>query len=469
MQNETRTPTFLERNSAIIKGVFIGFLILLLLIPTAMIESLITERQGREAEAIREVSSKWGNSQSFIGPVLKVPFYKINKIEKVNEKGGKEIETEKKIKYAYFLPDKLDITGEVFPEKRNRGIYEIAVYRSQMKFKGNFSEIQYQNMNILPENIIWKDAKILLTLSDLRGLEEEVVLDWNGKKSNFSSGAELDIETNEPTLNKTYNVEVQPKPPISGINTPILIENDGKTNNNFSFSINIKGSESMNLIPVGKTTEVSLKSNWPSPSFIGSFLPDKREVSEKGFSANWKVLHLNRDFPQYWTTTAPASINSSAFGVKLISPNDNYQKSSRSAKYAILIISLTFLAFFFTEIVNAKKVHPFNYILIGIALCIFYTLLISISEFLTFNIAYIIATLMTIGLIFWYSKSIFGDKRPATIITLVMLTLYGFIFVIIQLEDTALLIGSIGLFIILAITMYVSRKIDWANVGVKQA
>ncbi len=457
MQNETRIPTFLERNSAIIKGVFIGFLILILLIPTAMIESLITERQGRESEAIREVSSKWGNSQSFIGPVLKVPFYKINKIEKVNEKGGKEIESEKKIEFAYFLPDKLDIIGEVFPEMRNRGIYEIAVYRSHMKFKGNFSEIQYQNMNILPENMIWKDAKILLTLSDLRGLKEEVVLDWNGKKSNFNSGEEL-----------SFGANLQENSRISGIYTPISIQNEGKSVNNFSFSINIKGSESINFIPVGKTTEVSLKSNWPSPSFIGSFLPDKRQVSEKGFSANWKVLHLNRNFPQYWTNTAPASINSSASGVKLISPNDNYQKSSRSAKYAILIISLTFLAFFFTEIVNAKKVHPFNYILIGIALCIFYTLLISISEFLTFNIAYFIATILTIGLIFWYSKSIFGNKRPATIIALVMLLLYGFIFVIIQLEDTALLIGSIGLFIILAITMYVSRKIDWANVGVKQ-
>jgi inner membrane protein len=180
------------------------------------------------------------------------------------------------------------------------------------------------------------------------------------------------------------------------------------------------------------------------------------------------VLHLNRDFPQQWANYAPSTLNGASFGVKLITPNDNYQKASRSVKYAILIIALTFMAFFFIEIINRKKVHPFNYILIGLALCIFYTLLLSISEFFSFNQAYLLAAIMTLGLIFLYSKSIFGETRPATIITTVMLTLYSFIFVIIQLEDTALLIGSIGLFIILAITMYVSRKIDWQNVGVRK-
>ena len=223
----------------------------------------------------------------------------------------------------------------------------------------------------------------------------------------------------------------------------------------------------MNFVPIGKTTEVNLKSKWQNPSFIGAFLPDKRTINANGFTASWKVLHLNRDFPQQWTGIAPISMNQSVFGVNLITPNDSYQQSSRSVKYAILIIALTFMSFFFLEILNRKRVHPFNYILIGLALCIFYTLLISISEFLSFNISYFLATAMTIGLVFLYSKSIFQNSRLAGLVSLVMLILYGFIFIIIQLEDTALLIGSIGLFLILAITMYVSRKIDWQNVGVK--
>jgi inner membrane protein len=452
MEENKRQPSFLERNVALIKGFFIGFLIFLLLIPTFMIQSLITEREGRKGEAVREVSSKWGNNQQLIGPILRIPYYEISKIEKLNTAGKKEIEQTKNLAFAYFLPDKLSITGNLNPEKRNRGIYDIVVYRSKLNFTGNFSEISFEKLNILPENIVWKDAAMLLTISDFRGIEEEVSFNWNGKNSTFNSGGKLSFGENGE---------------ISGILTPVLLENEGKDNNNFNFQVSLKGSESLDFIPVGKTTEVNLKSNWQNPSFSGAFLPDKRTISEQGFSASWKVLHLNRDFPQYWTNLTPSTINSASFGVKLITPNDNYQKSSRSAKYAILIISLTFMAFFFIEIINRKKVHPFNYILIGLALCIFYTLLISISEFLNFNQAYFLSTLMTLGLIFLYSKSIFGDKRPAAIISLVMFTLYSFIFVIIQLEDTALLIGSLGLFIILAITMYVSRKIDWQNVGLK--
>jgi inner membrane protein len=456
MENETQSSTFFQRNAALIKGFFIGFLILLLLIPTFMIESLIREREGRKIEAVTEVSSKWGNSQQFIGPILKIPYYQFEKIEKVNAQGKKEIEQTKSIEFAYFLPDNLAINGNILPEKRNRGIYDIVVYRSKMSFTGDFSELPYQKLNILPENIIWKDATLLLSISDFRGIEDEVILNWNNKPSNFNSGGQLNLNGSE------NNTE------ISCISTSLLIENEGKSRNSFNFSINLKGSESLNFVPAGKTTEVNLTSNWPNPSFDGSFLPDKRNISSKGFSAGWKVLHLNRDFPQYWSNITPSSIQNSTFGVKLITPNDNYQKASRSIKYAILIISLTFLGFFFIEIINRKKIHPFNYILIGLALCIFYTLLISISEFSSFNIAYLIAMFLTLGLIYLYAKSIFGEKRSAMIISFVMLTLYSFIFVIIQLEDTALLIGSIGLFIILAITMYVSRRIDWANVGLKQ-
>lgn len=453
MEENEHQPSFLERNVALIKGFFIGFLIFLLLIPTFMIQSLISEREGRKAEAVREVSSKWGNNQQLIGPILRIPYYEISKVEKLNTAGKKEIEQTKNLAYAYFLPDKLSITGNLNPENLNRGIYDIVVYRSKLSFSGNFSEISFERLNILPEDIVWKDAAMLVTISDFRGIEEEVTLNWNGKKSTFNSGGKLIFSENSE---------------ISGILTPISLENEGKTKNDFSFHVNLKGSESINFIPVGKTTEVNLKSNWQNPSFSGAFLPDKRTISEAGFSASWKVLHLNRDFPQYWTNLTPNTLNSSSFGVKLITLNDNYQKSSRSTKYAILIIALTFMAFFFIEIINRKKVHPFNYILIGLALCIFYTLLISISEFLSFNQAYLMSTFMTLGLIFLYSKSIFGDKRPATIISLVMLVLYCFIFVIIQLEDTALLIGSLGLFIILAITMYISRKIDWQNVGLKK-
>ena len=457
MEIQNPTPTFFEKNAALIKGFFVGFLILILLIPTFMIEALIRERQDRAKEVVAEVSSKWGNSQQLIGPILRIPYYQINKIEKVNASNNKEVELTKKLEYAYYLPEKLKITGNITPELRSRGIFDVTVYRSKINFEGKFEDFGPEKLNILPENILWNEAKVLLTLSDFRGIEEEVILDWDGKKSAFNPGIQLDITSKENASGY-----------ISGIYTAVPLDINDKKSHNFKFSINLKGSESINFVPVGKTTEVVMSSNWPNPSFVGSFLPDNRSIDNKGFKASWKVLHLNRDFPQQWVSFAPQALQGSTFGVNLISPNDNYQKSSRSVKYAILIIALTFLAFFFTEIVNQVKMHPFNYILVGLALVIFYTLLISISEYTQFNWAYIVATIMTLALIFWYSKSIFQNKKPATVITSVMLVLYTFIFVIIQLEDTALLIGSIGLFIILAVTMYISRKIDWQSVGLKK-
>ena len=280
---------------------------------------------------------------------------------------------------------------------------------------------------------------------------------WNGKKMLFNSGASLPFASNS-------GVEVDK----SAIISPVQIEDEGKGDYNFSFGAIIKGSESLDFVPVGKTTTVQLTSKWQSPSFDGSFLPNTRIISANGFSSSWKILHLNRDFPQQWVKVTPESLNKSVFGVKLITPNDSYQKTSRSIKYAILVISLTFLAFFFVEILNYKRLHLFNYILVGLALCIFYTLLLSISEVLNFNQAYLIASSMTLGLVFFYSKSIFQNVRLAMIVSLVMAVLYGFIFIIIQLDDTALLIGSIGLFLILAITMYISRKINWNQIGLEK-
>jgi len=455
MENSEQKSTFFQRNAALIKGFFIGFLILLLLIPTFMIQSIVSEREGRKSEVIREVSSKWGNSQQLIGPILRIPYYEISRIEKLNTNGKKEIEQTKSLEYAYFLPNQLEINGLVNPEKRSRGIYEIVVYNSKATFDGDFTNISLDQFKALPENILWKDANVLFTLSDFRGITEDIELKWNGNKSFFSSGAKLPFA-------RESNIA------LSGIYTPVQINDGGKGKYNFHFESNLKGSASLNIVPVGKTTKVMLKSNWQNPSFIGAFLPDKRVVNEKGFSASWKVLHLNRDFPQQWTGNAPETLTQSSFGVNLITPNDNYQQSSRSVKYAILIIALVFMAFFFTEILNNKRVHPFNYILIGLALCIFYTLLLSISEFLTFNISYLIASFLTICLVFLYSKSIFQNTQLSGLVALVMLTLYGFIFIIIQLEDTSLLIGSIGLFTILSITMYISRRINWQNVGLKK-
>jgi len=234
--------------------------------------------------------------------------------------------------------------------------------------------------------------------------------------------------------------------------------------NTFSLELNLNGSQGLNFIPLGRETNVNLASNWASPSFKGVFLPDSREVTDNGFKADWKVLHLNRNYPQEWAGNAPSSVGESAFGVELLIPVDEYQKSMRSIKYAIMLIALTFLIFFFVEVLNSRRIHPIQYILVGLALCIFYLLLLSISEHLNFNKAYIISSIATILLITAYTKTVFKSNRLTSLQSLVLVILYGFMYLLIQLEDYAILIGSIGLFIVLAIVMYISRKIDWYNI-----
>jgi inner membrane protein len=228
----------------------------------------------------------------------------------------------------------------------------------------------------------------------------------------------------------------------------------------FAFDLDLNGSQALRFVPLGRETNVQLASTWATPSFDGAFLPDERTVTDDGFSSDWRVLHLNRNYPQQWRGTSVA-LNESAFGVTLLVPVDQYQKSMRAAKYAILVIALTFLVFFFAEIRNRERVHPFQYILVGLALCLFYTLLLAASEQVAFNLAYVVAGLATIGLVTAYTRSIFASRTLSLLTGGVLLVLYGFVFVILQLQDFALLVGSIGLFVALALTMYLSRNIDW--------
>lgn len=283
-------------------------------------------------------------------------------------------------------------------------------------------------------------------INDLRGIEEQVVLTWKTTPIRFNPGLR--------------SSDLSP----SGINALLNIENEEDLSGNFSIDLNLNGSQRFFFTPVGKTTEVSIRSDWETPSFNGAFLPDDHSVSEAGFEANWKVLHLNRNFPQLWTSRQ-YSIETAAFGIDLLLPVDNYQKTYRSVRYAILFVGFTFMVFFFIEILNKIKLHPFQYILAGMALIVFFTLLLSISEHLSFNGAFILSALATLSLVAAYMKAILKFNKLTMLITGLLALLYLFIFVIIQLEDLALLIGSIGLFIVLAVVMYISRKIDWYEVN----
>ena len=418
---------------------------LLLLIPRNMIKELIHERQQRQTDAIYDVSSKWGYEQTITGPVLAIPYTETTYIGQEKEKRYRKVI--RGTKYLYVLPEELKITGDLRPQKRHRGIYEIAVYNSNLKIEGRFDKLNFDELGIPRRNMLFDRAVLLLGISDLRGIQNQVKVQWDNKTLSFNPG----------TVTKDVIA--------SGVNTSVpMMANDSTPGvpHNFTINLNLNGSQKLFFVPVGKTTDIKLTSNWPNPSFKGAFLPDNQEVSKDGFKAHWNVLHLNRNFPQQWTGPTK-ELNRWDFGVNLLIPVDHYQKSLRAVKYAILFIVLTFMVFFFVEVTRKVFIHPVQYILVGSALIIFFTLLVSISEQTNFNFAYIISALATLALVTAYVKSILKSNQLAGLIGGILAILYTFIFIIIQLQDYALLIGSIGLFIILALVMYFSRKIDWYN------
>ena len=437
----TKPQTFTEKYSAILKVTAITALILLLLIPTSMIRSLITERKERQNEAINEVSSKWGGEQILTGPVLTVP-YKTFDIDKQGQQVNMMAHN------AFFLPEVLNISGTINPEIRYRGIFQIAVYNSKINFSGKFNSPDFSDLKNENTIILWDESFVSFGITDMRGIKETIKFSWNNQNIACEPGVQL-----KEMMNSGFTSRIPD------------LNNEAIKSFDFSCDLSLNGSKKINFIPLGKETIVKIKSSWQDPSFDGAFLPDSRTINKNGFEANWKILQFNRNFPQK-SYDQSLNFESSAFGVSLLLPVDMYQITDRSIKYAILFITLTFVVFFFIEILKKLKVHPIQYILVGLGLCLFYLLLLSLCEQISFGLAYLIASGGIIGLIGGYSKSVFKNNKLSLMLTAVLMVLYSFIYVLIQLQDYALLMGSLGLFLVLAIVMYLSRKINWYAVGV---
>jgi inner membrane protein len=423
------------KSNVVIKVVSIIVLVVILVIPTTLINFLINDRVNVKNNAIEEVSHSWSKGQTIVGPYITIPYYNFP-----SDSLGNIRPFEKTI---YLLPNTLKMDGELIPEVRYRGIHEVVVYNSNVGISGEFDFSLLKEEGLIIENMALDRAKLNVGISDLKGIENQVQIDWDDETKYF-----------DPSIvSNSTNV-------VSGINTIVNIDLDSTNTKKFSFNLNLKGSQHLYFTPVGKTTKAHLKSSWDSPSFSGKFLPDNREINDSGFEANWEILHLNRNYPQLWVNDE-FKIGLENFGTDLMLPIDNYTKSDRVIKYAILFIALTFLAFFFVEIMNKIFIHPIQYLLVGLSLVVFYVLLVSFSEHLVYNLAYWLATTLTLLSISGYTWAITKSKAVGGLILGILVILYSFIFTIIQLEDYSLLIGSIGIFLILSFVMFMSRKIDW--------
>ncbi len=412
-----------------IKMLIIGLLSLLLLIPQQLILHLVNERYATSTEAETEVGSLWSKPQRVIGPVIRIP--------------AKNTSPD-----VYLLPEELKLKGNVKTENRHRGIFDVTVYTADMTVDGSF---QIPNLSEYVDSVYdLSKAELLIALSDFRGLTENISFRLGDKEYSMKSDKDGELGS------------------VLCCRIPVTQFADGHPVN-YSLKLPLKGSESLMFLPIGNSTEVQLTSNCASPSFQGNFLPVERSVTDTGFNATWKVLALNRDFSQSvtrWDESSNAGARSvnmggNEFGVDMKVPVMQYQQTTRSVKYAYLFIFLTFATVFFVEYRRQTPIHPVQYLLIGVALLVFYTLLLSFSEHIPFLWSYLIAMLMTIALITGYLSGILKIRKTALMVGALLLLLYVFMYVLLQLETYALLFGSLGIFVILAVLMYASQKIRW--------
>ena len=421
-------------NSYSVKMIIVTVMAIFLLIPSFMIQQIIQERITLSQNVKNELYEQWGGRQVVAGPVLNVPYsVKVadenNKV--VNEKHG----------VAHFLPETLKTEGVLNPEKRKRGIYEVVVYQSKLKLKGSFAQPDVSQLDLQDATYHWNAAYFTIGISDMRGIKNLPELVVNGQKFKVDPGvADTDLFKSGITVKAGH------------LN---LMESM-----NFEMDLVLNGSEDLSVEALGKTSDVTMKSDWSQPSFTGGFLPANRQVGTGGFTANWQVTHLNRNFPQQWPDRK-YNTHEANLGVELLIPIDHYQKSMRSAKYAILFIALNFIVLIFIEIRSRMRIHPFQYSLVAFALLIFYALLTSIGEQIGFNLAYLVSAIAVTTLISWFTFTILRNSKLMVSVTLLQTGLYLFLFTILQLQDYALLAGSIGLFVILALIMYGSQQIKW--------
>lgn len=424
-------------NSAGFKAVIVGVIVLLLMIPLVLLLGLISERAGLREQAYAKVAEGWGGEVSIGGPMLVVPIEREviedNKIRKVRS-------------HLHLLPATLDVNVQLQldPEPRYVGIYGVPVYLATVDISGRFDPRALQPLLQEPNTTyLWEQSRLRLPLSQVRSLREV-------RQARF---ADQDLVLGPGGLGMYSGVEAR-------LDLTRLMEGSERA---FRFQTVVAGSRGLSMLPLGSKTSVTLASDWPHPSFQGAFLPVEREISAAGFRARWQVLELNRSYGQAWEESGDIArlLSESAFGVGLYQAVDIYQRGERAVKYAVLFIALTFLTFFAWEQLSAIRIHPLQYLLVGLALSVFYLLMIALSEHLAFVWAYLVAALALVLLIGIYIAGAFGSSTRGVVAGTAMGAMYGLLYMLLLSEDYALLMGAITLFVALAAVMLVTRKIDW--------
>jgi inner membrane protein len=431
-------------------------LILLLLIPINMIRSLVTERSHRAADAEWSIMEAWGNQFIVYGPIIRIPVVEREEYRYKTEKEGEKVEVTLRNKAIWITPKEVDIQADFSAAKKRRGIFSVALFSGDISLTGSFSLERVRDDLKANQELHLQQAEIIIGLSNQKGIRKIVKADWNGSELFFKPG------------NRNFAFESSVN---NGINasTPF----NATDINTFDIQISIQGGKSLRVLPIGEVTHTRVRSDWPSPSFQGGSLPINYTLSESGFDAEWEISYLSRSIPLFWITGEKGeydgrlNMQSELFGVNFFKPLDHYALNERAVKYAVLFLIIPFLTLFFLEIFSRKSINPAQYLISGLANIIFYLLLLSISEHLSFSIAYLIASVALTAMMSLYARSLLESWRGSAYMGLVMALLYLILYMTLNAEDWALLIGSIVAFLICAVVMFITRKLDWKNLSLK--
>ena len=437
----------------ILKIVVIFVIGLILLIPLMMIDDKIAERQGYLAQAKQTVAQNWTGHQRLITPILVVPYITERSIRFVNkENNTSSIKKSTKSVVKLFTATNLKIDASLNTQVRYKGIYKVPVYNASIAVSGSFERQEIQktlaSIRNLPGFKHFSTPYLSTVVSDSRGISNIPTLKWDKQSINFVPGSRLKLSG-------------------EGLHAALSFLTLSSGNNksiNFSYQLDLRGMERLDFVPIAAQSEVKLHSNWAHPSFVGEFLPVQREVSDEGYTAQWIISSFANNIAQKLNQCAQgecAALVSANFGVKQIEPVSIYVQAERSVKYGVLFIGLSFIAFFIFEIINKLAIHAIQYTLVGSSIAIFYLLLISLSEHIAFALAYFIATLSCIGLLFYYLSYILRGYKDALFFSALLGILFAVLYVIISAEDFALLMGAVFTFITLALVMICTRNIDW--------
>ena len=436
-------------------------LILMLTIPLLLVWGLVSDREQRAEGVRQDVAREWGRSQFINGPLLIVPYT----VKRVTGEGDKRVE-EVVERRAVFLPQVLNISGNATTKVLHRSIYDVAVYTGMLNFEGRFTAPDMSEVAADVQSVRWRDAVLALAVSDVSGLKAAASLHIDGgdtlpfEPSIGVPGTRVDgIHVRLASASNLFGAPNGAPDAIPAAQAPPL---KGFT---FKFDLTLNGSSELTFAPVAQETTVGLSSDWSDPSFTGAFLPTDRVLDPAAFSARWMVPHLARSVPQAWSLADQdlERMNPYSFGVRFIVPVDFYQLVSRAAKYATMFLATAFMAVFLLELRSSREVHPVQYLFVGLTMIFFYVLLLSLAEQIGFLWAYLIAAGATGGLLSLYVARVQASLGKGLVMASMFFVLYGLLYLILRLEDYALLAGAVAGFLMLAVVMFSTLGVNWSG------